>query len=54
MALENLVFDESGELIYQKHEMYKMFQTYTQDNLIDSFVGVFDDIMDCTYDVNFE
>ena len=54
VALENLVFDESGELIYQKHEMYKMFQTYTQDNLIDSFVGVFDDIMDCTYDVNFE
>lgn len=55
IALENLTLDENGTLVYKKHEMWQMSQTYDSSSaLTDAFVGVFDEIMNCTSNVNFE
>ena len=55
IALENLMFDENGNLVYNKYEMWQMSQKYkSQDAVTEAFVGVFDDIMHCDNNVTFE
>lgn len=55
ISLENLMFDENGNLVYKKHEMWQMHQKYdSQDAVTEAFIGVFDDIMHCDNNVDFE
>ena len=55
IALENLTLDENGNLVYEKHEMWQMSQTYDSSSAVtDAFVGVFDEIMNCANNVSFE
>lgn len=55
ITLENLLVDEKGELVYNKHEMSQWYDTYdSQKSLIQSFVGVYDDIMNCSNNVDFD
>ena len=55
IALENLTLDENGSLVYKKHEMWQISQNYDSQSAVnDSFVGVFDEIMHCANNVNFE
>ena len=55
IAIENLLIDESGNLIYNKHEMWEMSKKYeSQNELAEAFVGVFDEIMNCANNVEFD
>lgn len=55
IAIENLLIDESGNLIYNKHEMWELSKKYeSQDALSEAFVGVFDDIMKCANNLDFD
>ena len=55
IAIENLLIDESGNLIYNKHEMWEMSKKYASHNeLAEAFVGVFDEIMNCANNVKFD
>ena len=54
IALENLLIDENGSLVYSKHEMWQIDEIYTsQEALNKAFIGVFDEIMHCANNVEF-
>lgn len=54
ITLENLLMDENGELVYNRHEMEERFNKYESKNVLQQeFVGVFDEIMICTDNTDF-
>ena len=54
IALENLLIDESGNLIYNKQDMWQMHDKYSSKEALEqTYVGVFDEIMVCSSNVSF-
>lgn len=54
IALENLMVDDNGNLIYEKHEMWELSTQYDSLAAVQAtFVGIFDDIMVCEENVVF-
>lgn len=54
ITLENLLINEQGELVYNRHDMSQMSNHYeSKESLKNAFVGVFDEIMNCSNNVKF-
>lgn len=54
ITLENLLINEQGELVYNRHDMSQMSNQYeSKEALKNAFVGVFDEIMNCSNNVKF-
>ncbi len=54
IALENLLINEQGELVYNRHDMSQMSNRYeSNESLKNAYVGVFDEIMHCSNNVKF-
>lgn len=52
--LENLLINEQGEFVYNRHDMSQMNNPYeSKESLKSAFVGVFDEIMNCSNTVKF-
>lgn len=55
ISLKNLLINEKGELVYSRSDMEESFNIYqSQDALEKAYVGVYDDIMNCTNNVKFD
>lgn len=55
ITLENLLINEQGELVYNRHDMSQMSNHYeSKESLKNAFVGVFDEIMNCSNNVKFD
>lgn len=54
ITLENLLMDTNGNLVYSRHDMAERFNKYeSQSALKEEFIGVFDDIMNCSDNTDF-
>lgn len=53
IALENLLIDENGDLVYKKQEMWEYNKYNSKEDVQNAFVSVHDEIMQCIDNVTF-